>query len=83
MKTCDFAWKNEDFAWKSSEEALKKLEKPDVFADFAPKSIKFIGFFDEKRFQGDPKLCATMRNQVGVHGDPLRNHRAEAEEARH
>ena len=67
MKTCDFAWKNKDFAWKSSEKTLKKLEKPSVFADFAPKTAKFIGFFNEKRLQRDQKLCATRWADMGIH----------------
>ena len=67
MKTCDFAGKNKDFAWKSSEEALKKLEKPDVFADFAPKTAKIMWFFNEKRFQRNPKLCAIKRAFMGIH----------------
>ena len=66
FKTCDFVWKNKDFAWKSSEKALKKLEKPGVFADSAPKTAKFIGFFDEKRLQRDPKLCATRWALMGI-----------------
>ena len=46
---------------------FKKLEKPDVFADFAPKTAKIIVFFDEKRFQGDPKLCASRGPDMGIH----------------
>ena len=46
---------------------FKKLEKPDVFADFAPKTAKIIVFFDEKRFQRDPKLCAIKQAFMGIH----------------
>ena len=59
--------KNTDFAWKSSEKALKKLEIPSVFADSAPKTAKFIWFFDEKRPRRDPKLCATRQADMGIH----------------
>ena len=39
-----------------------------------------IGLSREEREEGTE---GAMRNQVTGHGDPLRNHRAEAEEARH
>ena len=58
----------------------KKAGKTCVLGDFATKNAKSMWFFDEKRFQRNPKA---VRNQVGGHWDPLRNHRAEAEEARH
>ena len=59
----------------------KKAEKKTcVLVDFAPKNAKFIVFFQRKTISTKPKA---IRNQVGGHRDALRNHRAEAEEARH
>ena len=58
----------------------KKAGKTCVLDAFSPKTDKFIGFFHEKRFQKEP---TAIRHQASGHWDPLRNHRAEAEEARH
>jgi len=37
----------------------KKAGKTCVLGDFASKNAKFIRFFDEERFQRNPKLYAT------------------------
>ena len=58
----------------------KKAGKTCVFDDIAPKNTKFIWFLQRKTISTKPKA---IRNQVTGHWDPLRNHRAEAEEARH
>ena len=51
--------------------AEKKLEKSRkktcVFDDIASKNTKFIRFFDEKRFQRNPKLYATRGADIGIH----------------
>ena len=52
----------------------KKTGKTFVLGYFAPNNAKFIGFFNEKTISAKPKA---IRNQVGGHWDPLRNHRAE------
>ena len=45
----------------------KKLEKPSVLADFAPRTVKFIWFFNEKRFQRNPKLYVIKQADIGIH----------------
>ena len=45
----------------------KKARKNIRLGDFAPKNAKFIWFFDEKRFQRNPKLYATRGAFIGIH----------------
>ena len=50
---------------------------------FAPKTTKNIVFFDEKRSQRDPKLCATSatrRAVMGIHLGTIGLSREEREE---
>ena len=57
----------------------KKAGKTCVLGAFSPKTTKFIGFFRRKTISKTPKA---IRPQATGHWDPLRNHRAEAEEER-
>ena len=45
----------------------KKPEKTCVFGDITLKNAKFIWFFNEKRFQRNPKLYATRGADIGIH----------------
>ena len=45
----------------------KSLKKHAFWGDFAPKNAKIIWFFDEKRFQRNPKLYATRGAFIGIH----------------
>ena len=52
---------------KAEKKLEKSWKKPDVLDDFAPRTVKVIGFFNEKRFQRNPKLYATKQAVMGIH----------------
>ena len=45
----------------------KKVGKTCVLVDSAPKNTKFIWFFEEKRFQRNPKLYVIKQAVMGIH----------------
>ena len=63
-----------------AEKILKKSWKNLRFGCFFAENCEIHWVFPRKTISKKPKA---IRDQAGGHGDPLRNHRAEAEEARH
>ena len=61
---------------------VKNLGKHVENCGFAPKTTKNIMFFNEKRPQRDPKLCATRQAVMGIHSGTIGLSREEREEER-
>ena len=52
---------------KAAKKLKKSRKKTCVLGDFSSTTVKFIWFFNEKRFQRNPKLYAIKQAFMGIH----------------